>query len=128
MSFDSRPSRPPPSTGLTSSGKRLGPGSLAAQSFLLFADVDDAGPTASTAQMSDAGATVPPGRMGLPFLGEVTDFLADGFGFVETRTRQLGPVFKTKILGRPTAVIVGPDAAGQFIDESKVQREGAMLP
>jgi retinoid hydroxylase len=78
--------------------------------------------------MSDAGASLPPGRMGLPFLGEVTDFLADGFGFVEARTRRLGPVFKTKILGRPTAVIVGPDAAGQFIDESKVQREGAMLP
>src|SRR3954469_10676327 len=78
--------------------------------------------------MSDAGASLPPGRMGLPFLGEVTDFLADGFDFVEARTRRLGPVFKTKILGRPTAVIVGPDAAGQFIDESKVQREGAMLP
>jgi cytochrome P450 len=78
--------------------------------------------------MSDAGASLPPGRMGLPFSGEVTDFLADGFGFVEARTQRLGPVFKTKILGRPTAVIVGPDAAGQFIDESKVQREGAMLP
>jgi cytochrome P450 len=80
------------------------------------------------AAMSKAEAPLPPGRRGLPFLGEITKFLADGFGFVEERTRRLGPVFKTRILGRPTAVIVGPDAAGRFIDESHVQREGAMLP
>jgi cytochrome P450 len=79
--------------------------------------------------MSDGGAApLPPGRTGLPVLGEVGDFLRDGFGFVEERARRLGPVFKTKILGRPTAVITGPDASGRFIDESVVQREGAMLP
>lgn len=75
-----------------------------------------------------AGAGLPPGKTGLPFLGEVTEFLKDGFAFVEARAQRLGPVFKTKILGRPTAVIVGPDAAGRFIDESQVQREGGMLP
>jgi retinoid hydroxylase len=75
-----------------------------------------------------APPTLPPGKTGLPYLGEVTDFLKDGFGFVEGRTERLGPIFKTKILGRPTAVIVGPDAAGQFIDESKIQRQGGMLP
>lgn len=75
-----------------------------------------------------APGTLPPGRTGLPFLGEVSDLLKDGFGFVEGRTERLGSVFKTKILGRPTAVIVGPDASGQFIDESKIQREGGMLP
>ncbi|HXU60388.1 MAG TPA: cytochrome P450, partial [Polyangia bacterium] len=77
--------------------------------------------------MSDR-APLPPGTTGLPYLGEVNTFLADGFAFVEERVRKYGPVFKTKILGRPTAVIVGPDAAGQFIDETKVQRSGAMLP
>lgn len=75
-----------------------------------------------------APSQLPPGETGLPFLGEVTEFLKDGFGFVEGRTRRLGPVFKTKILGRPTAVIVGPDASGEFIDDSKIQREGGMLP
>ena len=74
-----------------------------------------------------APSKLPPGETGLPFLGEALDFLKDGFAFVEGRTERLGPVFKTKILGRPTAVIVGPDAAGQFIDESKIQREGGML-
>jgi cytochrome P450 len=74
-----------------------------------------------------AADKLPPGETGLPFLGEVTELLKDGFGFVEGRTERLGPVFKTKILGRPTAVIVGPDASGQFIDDSKIQREGGML-
>jgi len=73
-------------------------------------------------------APLPPGRTGLPFLGEVTTFLADGFAFVEERVRQYGLVFRTKILGRATAVIVGPDAAGLFADEAKIQRSGAMLP
>jgi cytochrome P450 len=72
-----------------------------------------------------SNAPLPPGRAGLPFLGETIAFLKDGFGFVEARTRQHGPIFRTKILGRDAAVIVGPDAAGQFIDESKVQRQDA---
>jgi cytochrome P450 len=78
--------------------------------------------------MSDAKTPLPPGRTGLPFLGEITDFLKDGFAFVEQRSQKLGPVFRTKILGRPTAVIVGPAAAAAFVDESLVQRDGAMLP
>jgi cytochrome P450 len=78
--------------------------------------------------MSDQQTPLPPGRAGLPFLGEITDFLKDGFGFIERRAQRMGTVFKTKILGRPTAMIVGADAAGTFIDESLVQREGAMLP
>jgi retinoid hydroxylase len=73
-------------------------------------------------------APLPPGKTGLPFLGEVNEFLKDGFAFVEERVRKYGPIFKTRILGRPTAVVVGPDAAGVFIDQSKVQRSGAMLP
>jgi cytochrome P450 len=71
---------------------------------------------------------LPPGRSGLPFLGELPKFLADGFGFVEARVREHGPVFRTKILGQPTAVIAGPDAAGVFVDAELVQRAGAMPP
>jgi retinoid hydroxylase len=73
-------------------------------------------------------APLPPGRSGLPYLGELRAFLKDGFGFVEARARRLGPVFRTKILGRPTAVIVGPEATGRFADERQVQRAGAMPP
>ena len=78
--------------------------------------------------MTTKPAPEPPGKFGLPFLGEVGEFLKDGFAFVEKRVRTYGPIFKTRILGRETAVVVGPDAAGAFVDESKVQRSGAMLP
>jgi cytochrome P450 len=76
--------------------------------------------------MSDSDAPLPPGRTGLPLLGETLALMRDVFGFVETRAKQHGAVFRTRLLGRPTAVIVGPDATAKFIDESDVQREGAM--
>jgi cytochrome P450 len=59
-------------------------------------------------------------------VGELLSLLEDGFGFVETRARAHGPIFRTKILGRPAAVISGPDASGLFIDQSLIQRSGAM--
>jgi cytochrome P450 len=74
-----------------------------------------------------AGSPVPPGSTGLPLLGETLSFLKDGFGFVASRTARHGPIWKTRILGRATAVLAGPDASGRFID-SEVQRAGAMPP
>lgn len=73
-------------------------------------------------------AKLPPGSNGLPLLGETHLLLRDGFGFVEERARRHGPVFRTRILGRPTAVITGPEATALFIDTRKVQREGSMPP
>jgi len=69
---------------------------------------------------------LPPGKSGLPYLGELPEILKDGFGFVEERARRYGSVFRTKILGQPTAVITGPDASAKFIDENDIQRAGAM--
>jgi cytochrome P450 len=63
----------------------------------------------------------------LPLLGETLPFLKDGFGFVASRTARHGPIWQTRILGRRTAVLAGPDASGRFID-SEVQRAGAMPP
>jgi cytochrome P450 len=69
---------------------------------------------------------LPPGSSGLPLLGETHLLLRDGFGFVEERARRHGPIFRTRILGRKTAVITGPDATALFIDSRKVQREDSM--
>jgi len=73
-----------------------------------------------------AAKPLPAGRSGLPLLGETLAFLKNGFGFVEERAHRFGPIFRTRILGRDTAVIVGPEASGEFIDLRHVQREGAM--
>ncbi len=75
-----------------------------------------------------AGAPLPPGRTGLPVLGETLTALKDGFAFVEAGARKHGPIFRTHLFGRATAVITGPDASALFIDSARVQREGAMPP
>ena len=72
------------------------------------------------------GAPLPPGETGLPLLGETLTLLKNGFAFVEAGARKHGPIFKTNIFFRPTAVITGPNASGLFIDASRVQRSGAM--
>lgn len=52
---------------------------------------------------------LPPGSFGLPILGETISFLKDR-EFAEKRQKKYGPIFKTKILGRPTVMMLGPEA------------------
>ena len=54
-------------------------------------------------------AQLPPGRMGLPVIGESLQFLFDP-KFIEKRYQKYGPIFKTHIIGRPTVCMVGPEA------------------
>jgi len=75
-----------------------------------------------------AKAPLPPGRSGLPLIGETLSFVSNGFQFVEDRANQYGPVFRTNILGRQTAVITTPDASTVWIDPEKIFREGSMPP
>jgi retinoid hydroxylase len=84
-------------------------------------------PARSAAGAPSSSSPLPPGGAGLPLLGETLPFLKDGFGFVADRAARHGPIFRTRILGRPTAVLAGPDASGRFID-SEVQRAGSMPP
>jgi len=56
---------------------------------------------------------LPPGDFGLPFIGETLSFLRDP-NFTQKRQQQYGSIFKTKILGRPTAIMIGSEA-NQFI-------------
>ncbi|MBI4179106.1 cytochrome P450 [bacterium] len=71
---------------------------------------------------------IPPGKTGLPLVGETLAYLANGYEFIERRRARFGPVFRTNLLGRPTAVISGPDACASWIDPEKIQREGSMPP
>lgn len=75
-----------------------------------------------------SSTSLPPGRSGLPWIGETRAFLADGFGFCAERVARFGPVFRTRILGRETVVISGPEATAAFNDEERILRSGAMVP
>lgn len=57
--------------------------------------------------------SLPPGSFGLPFIGETISFIRDK-NFAKKRQQQYGSIFKTKILGRPTVVMIGSEA-NQFI-------------
>ncbi|MFE4105208.1 cytochrome P450 [Almyronema epifaneia] len=52
---------------------------------------------------------LPPGTFGLPWVGETPSFLFDR-QFADKRQARYGSIFKTHILGRPTVVMVGPEA------------------
>jgi cytochrome P450 len=69
----------------------------------------------------------PPGSFGLPIIGETLSFVSDPYHFVNQRYRKYGPIFKTNIIGRPTVVMVGPEAI-EFVLSSHMEnfswREG----
>ncbi|HEY3999451.1 MAG TPA: cytochrome P450 [Candidatus Xenobia bacterium] len=69
-----------------------------------------------------------PGQSGLPLVGETLIFLHNNFRFLEERVKSFGPVFKTSLLGRPVAVLSGPDACNVFLDEATITRENSMPP
>lgn len=56
---------------------------------------------------------VPPGKLGLPFVGETFSFITDPL-FAVKKHRQYGPIFKSNILGNPTIFVQGADFI-QFI-------------
>jgi cytochrome P450 len=69
-----------------------------------------------------ASERLPPGSSGLPLVGETLSFISDMFGFIRARTARYGPVFRSHILGHPTAFISGPEVCEQWLDEKKIQR------
>jgi cytochrome P450 len=73
-------------------------------------------------------APPPPGSTGLPGLGETLAFTKDPFAFVQERRARFGRVFRTSLLGRKTAVLVGPEPIEAFYDPANVVRDGANPP
>lgn len=57
---------------------------------------------------------LPPGSNGLPLLGETLPWVRDPLRFARERHARYGLVFRTHLMGRPCAVLLGP-AANQFI-------------
>lgn len=52
----------------------------------------------------------PPGKSGLPVLGETLQFVRSPIGFINKKRAQYGDVFRTNILGDETVIVGTPDA------------------
>jgi len=83
----------------------------------------DTAPASATAQKP-----LPPGRLGLPWIGETLPFLKDSFGFLASRRAKHGPVFKTRLLGETVVCLVGPEAVSFFYDPRYFTRVDASPP
>jgi len=69
-----------------------------------------------TAQVN-SNLSVPPGKFGLPWVGETIQFLNDK-DFAKKRYQTYGPLFKTRLFGQPTIVLKG-DKANRFVIENE---------
>ena len=59
---------------------------------------------------------LPPGTLGLPYLGETLAFLRNPFRFLEDRQRRHGHVWKSRLLGRRIVFLAGTEGAQAFYD------------
>jgi cytochrome P450 len=57
-----------------------------------------------------AGKSTPPGKLGLPIIGDTLRFLADPLAYMQRRAGEHGLVFKAGIIGKPTVFMLGPEA------------------
>jgi cytochrome P450 len=71
---------------------------------------------------------MPPGSLGLPIIGETLSYAKNPHRFFETRVSKYGPVFKTRILGRPVVCFTGPDAFTFFVNQDTFDRKDANPP
>lgn len=70
-------------------------------------------------------AQLPPGRMGLPLLGETLAITRNIFGFLEERHRRHGAVFKSGVFGRRVVFLSGLEGAEAFYDPENITRADA---
>lgn len=78
-----------------------------------------------------AAVDLPPGSLGLPWLGQTLDFARDPVGLLYKRFREHGPVFKLRLLGQDLIAFVGPEAFSRLSGpqaERYLRREGANPP
>lgn len=74
-----------------------------------------------TSSSTQPALLLPPGRFGLPILGESISYLRDPERFMAERQQQHGNIFKTHLFGRPTVALIGAEAA-RFLFTNEGQR------
>ncbi|MCG8418078.1 MAG: cytochrome P450 [Proteobacteria bacterium] len=75
-----------------------------------ISDIDTETWTGMFLVMPRANLPLPPGRKGLPFLGETLSYLSDPGGFTAAHQKEYGPIYRTHLFGRPTIMMSGAEA------------------
>ena len=68
---------------------------------------------------------LPPGRFGLPWLGETLSILRNNHGFYQDRMERYGPIFKTRLFGNSFVVFSGHEAFHTFATDERIVRGDA---
>lgn len=68
---------------------------------------------------------LPPGNLGLPFIGETVDIARNNHKFYTDRVEKYGPIFKTRLFGINFVVLSGPEAFTTFVSHPAFVRGGA---
>lgn len=72
--------------------------------------------------MTRGAGKVPPGRLGLPWLGETTAIAANNHKFYLDRFEKYGPIFKTRLFGIDFVVLSGAEAFHRFATDPAIER------
>ncbi len=72
----------------------------------------------------DSNAPLPPGRLGLPWIGETMAIARNNHKFYKDRLAKHGPVFKTRLFGVNFVIVSGHEAFHQFATDPRVERGG----
>lgn len=68
---------------------------------------------------------LPPGRFGLPWLGETLAIMRSNHGFYNERLEKYGPIFKTRLFGNDFVVFSGHEAFHTFAVDGRIVRGDA---
>ncbi|MEO6512963.1 MAG: cytochrome P450, partial [Nocardioides sp.] len=69
-------------------------------------------------------ASLPPGKLGLPWIGETLSIAKNNHQFYRDHIKKYGPVFKTRLFGINFVIVSGHEAFHQFATDPKIQRGG----
>lgn len=68
---------------------------------------------------------LPPGRFGMPWLGETLAIVKSNHGFYRDRQAKYGPIFKTRLFGNDFVVFSGHEAFHAFATDPRIERGDA---
>ena len=69
-------------------------------------------------------APLPPGRLGLPWIGETMPLSRNNHKFYRDHFAKYGPIFKTRLFGFNFVIVSGHEAFHQFATDPRVERGG----